>query len=68
VLRLEPCIHKTQPDVRFSSKATELPRRSEMTRWATSALTHSLIIMWRLDTREANVNFAIDVMPFFRLP
>jgi hypothetical protein len=29
-----PCTHKIRPNVRFSPKATELPRGSEMTRCA----------------------------------
>ena len=33
-LPARPCTHKTRPDVRLSPKATELPRRNEMTRCA----------------------------------
>ena len=31
-----PCTHKIQPNVRISPKATELPRGSEMTLWASN--------------------------------
>ena len=33
-VKLRPCTHKIQPNVRISPKATELPRGSEMTLWA----------------------------------
>ena len=53
-----PCTHKTRRDVRFDLKATEFPRRSEMTRGARNR--HRRALLGCPITRIRFINVRLD--------